>query len=1853
MFTTYHTVFLYFSAALTTALALNAYRHRQSPGALPFAGMFLAMSVWSFAYAFELNSASITIQIFWMKIKYFGVLAMPITWLVFSSQYTGHHEFVTRRTFILVTIPSLIFLALIWTNEIHGLFWRQIAQVPVGASYALDLSYGPAFWIHTFYAYLLLISGAWLLLQETTGRPIRSRAVVLVILVGVSAPLTANILSISRLNPIPYLNFTPYAFIVTGLMSLWMALRYRFLEIVPLAHHVIIESMEEGLLIVDYKDRVVYLNQAASNLLGQTGKQVTGKPVTQVIPNWSDIRSTSASEMRSEPEGPLDIELSQNQEGLQQYCELRITPLHAPNGATTGRLITIRDLTERKQTEQALRRQLDELTVLHAVAITCVEAKDEDALIEHATRIIGESLYPDNFGLLLLGSGSNILHTHSSYRESAGIQSPPITVGEGITGKVAQEGKAWHVPDVSQEPAYIKTDPNTKSELCVPLKVGERVIGVINVESAQVGAFSQADERLLGIIAGQLSTAIERLRAEVGIQRRVQELLAITHISSEISSVLDQKRLLDLIARHAAEISTCDACGIFTQHPDGRLRLAAAHGVGEEFASLLSSKGVPMQGTAVGRAFTTLQPYQVPDIYRAEEEYATSEIADIEGIRSMLAIPMQRGEEVIGSIVLWHRQPRRFSAEEERFLQALANQSVNALENARLFERERQQRQLADVLLETGTALSATLDFGAVLDRLLEQLARIVPYDAANVMVVEDTHARVARLHNRIKLGQAYYQAAAELCMEIATTENLRLMVERRAPIIIPDVRCDDNWQDLIENSPIRSWAGAPIMIENEVVAFFGLDSQTKDFFQPEHLKPLEIFATQAGLALQNALLFEETQRRLREITLLSKIIQLTSSVDEPETSLNQACREIALFFNSQQVALALLQPEQDNIAVVAEHLGPNQPSLIGATIPISNNPRMAYLLEHKVSLAISDFQEDPVLEPIRNLLQLHNIASALFIPLLSQGEVNGVLSIGVLERRIFSSEEIELTKNISRQASQALERLRLFNEARSQAQRMTDLANLSGELNRPMSVDEVIQGIGHGAMALGSTARAALFLRGADETTFCPWFEGLSARYVQALTAEHQNMPVEKLLHQANAVLINDIRNLPEQASLRRIAEGESYRGIGLFPLVYEGSVMATVGLYYDQPQLWTESQKEIMLAFTRQAAIALQNARLFDETRRRALQQEALNAVIAAGVAAPDLSYLLNTVLDLTLHALGRVKGAIWVKEQKAIRGFPPDTGLDSQRIAQEGQGIQPQTIVVNDLEREIPGKVPEIWKEHLEKHNVHALLTVPVMTGGVRIGAMSIASPVPHEWHEEEIALAQAVGRQLGSAAERLELVARSQEQARQVQQIIDTVPEGVLVLDNNQRIALANPAAQSYLADLNTKHSLDAALKQLGGIPIEELLVTRVEKPWRELKTEGTSHHTFEIAARPLETSSLKDGWVVVLRDVTLERENQTRSQMRERLATVGQLAAGIAHDFNNIMAAIVVYADLLSMEPGLSQAGRERLKIIQQQIASASGLIRQILDFSRRSVIERIPLDLLPFIKELEKLLGRVLPENIQRELNYQPGAYMVNADPSHLQQVFMNLALNARDAMPAGGTLSMSMAHVMIPPGELQPIRELSPGNWISVAIRDSGIGIPTETLPHIFDPFFTTKPVGQGTGLGLAQVYGIIQGHGGFIDVQSSEEGGTTFTIYLPELLISDETTKSAFPEISQRGKGETLLLVEDDQPARKALQELLENQDYHILVAGNGVEAVKIFEEQADVIEMIISDVVMPRMGGVELYHTLTKIRPGIKFLFITGHPLDAHDQVPLEKGLVEWLYKPFPVNEFMAIVQNLLEA
>lgn len=502
------------------------------------------------------------------------------------------------------------------------------------------------------------------------------------------------------------------------------------------------------------------------------------------------------------------------------------------------------------------------------------------------------------------------------------------------------------------------------------------------------------------------------------------------------------------------------------------------------------------------------------------------------------------------------------------------------------------------------------------------------------------------------------------------------------------------------------------------------------------------------------------------------------------------------------------------------------------------------------------------------------------------------------------------------------------------------------------------------------------------------------------------------------------------------------------------------------------------------------------------------------------------------------------------------------------------------------------------------------------------------------------------------ERLRLLAQIQEQAQRMQQIIAIVPEGVLLLDTDRRVVLANPMAERDLRALAESQQAGDPLTHLGDQDLTALLTSPPKGLWHELTV---GNRVFQVLARATETGPAPGGWVLVIRDMTQQRDQDRRIQQQERLAAVGQLAAGIAHDFNNVMASIVLYAQMTARAPDISDRIRERMHTINQQAQHATNLIRQILDFSRRAIVERRPMDLLPFLNEQVKLFKRTLPENIAITFWHDANEYLVSADPTSMQQMLMNLVVNARDAMPEGGELQIRLAHFRSDEHHPAPLPALAAGEWVQLCVADTGSGIPPDVQEHMFEPFFTTKAPGQGAGLGLAQVHGIVGLHEGQITVDSEIGRGATFTVYLPAL---NATSPEVAPEVERylpKGHGATILVVEDNSTAREALRESLELLDYRTLEAANGREALLILAERQAEIALVLSDVVMPELGGIALLHALQERGMRQPVLLLTGHPLESELETlqgnKSPTSPVDWMLKPPALERLAEKIAELL--
>ncbi|GAB4535441.1 MAG: hypothetical protein Kow0063_19700 [Anaerolineae bacterium] len=921
-----------------------------------------------------------------------------------------------------------------------------------------------------------------------------------------------------------------------------------------------------------------------------------------------------------------------------------------------------------------------------------------------------------------------------------------------------------------------------------------------------------------------------RKQLEEEMHRRFAELTILHATLLDITVEHDLSALLYTIVERATQLLEATGGGLYLCDAERReVRCVVSYNTPRDYKGVVLKYG---EGAA-GKVAETGMPLIIDD-YRTWPGRA-SIYEEEQPFTAVISAPMIWQGEVTGVLhVLHHLETGCFTQRDLELLSLFAHQAAIAVENARLLEAEREQRELAEALREVGIAIGATLDLDSVLDRVLEQIARVVPYDSANLMLVEEGGTRVARQCGYRQFGAEVAREITALSFNVSETANLRWMAETGQPLVIPDTAAYAGWVPLKVTSYVRSWAGAPILVEGQVVAFLSVDKAEPGFYQPKHARHLAAFAGQAAVAIQNARLFEETRR----------------------------------------------QAEQ-------------------------------------------------------------------------------------------------------------LESLRLVSH---------DLATLRD---------------------------------------------------------------LDTLLHQIVKRAI-------------QLLDGEAG---GVF--LYDG-------------------------------------------------EREALEWVISIGetMAQPGT----------TLSRGEGLAGEVWA------------TG---------------EPLIVDDYGC-WPGRLPQ-WAGLSE-----AVVGVPIQWGGEFLGVLSI----------------QADNRRR--------------------------------CFSTRDAVLLSQFATQSAVAIKN------ARLFQQAQQEIAERV--RAEQALQESK-------------RHLEE--------------TLAELKATQQQIvqQERLAAIGQLAAGVAHDFNNLLTSIIGYAELARSYPGVPLQAQSDLARVVRQGRRAAELIRQILDFTRKSTRQPEPLNLVRFLKETAKFLERTIPETIHIQLEFEQTGGLVYADHIQLQQALTNLVVNARDAMPMGGELKLRLSGLVLGPDEQPPCPDMPPGEWVVLSVSDTGVGISADILPRIFEPFFTTRSP-EGSGLGLAQVYGIVKQHEGFIDVQSQVGQGATFIIYLPALVVGEEMVEEEAGVKLPRGHGETVLLVEDAPAVLQTGEDMLRHLGYRVLLAGDGQQALAVYAEHHREIDLVLADMVMPEMDGATLFHALKMVNPDVRVVLMTGYPLDEEAPDLLDQGVADWFQKPLQLSVVAQVVSRALQ-
>ena len=703
----------------------------------------------------------------------------------------------------------------------------------------------------------------------------------------------------------------------------------------------------------------------------------------------------------------------------------------------------------------------------------------------------------------------------------------------------------------------------------------------------------------------------------------------------------------------------------------------------------------------------------------------------------------------------------------------------------------------------------------------------------------------------------------------------------------------------------------------------------------------------------------------------------------------------------------------------------------------------------------------------------------------------------------------------------------------------------------------------------------------------------------------------------------------------------------------VHDETIGALVVQSYEPGVRYQEAEKDLLTFVSSHVALAIERQRA-DELRRAQEQavhesRELLRAVVEGSMDAVFVKdaagryVFMNTVAASTLRK--HPADAIGLTDREL---FPPEIArafaLVDQHIIETGE-----TVVFEDNDWAWGGS------------RTFLLTKGPLRLSDSRIvGVFGVAHDITERRAAEQV-IRQSEERYRSFLEQSTEGVSRLEFDPPVP---VDATPEDQIeLLYARGVVAECNDAMARMYGFARAGELVGARLSELhdpGEPENREMLRALIRSEYRlrdaETRQSGTRGNARVFLSNAV--GFVEDGRLVRIwstqRDVTEQRRLEEQFRQAQKMEAVGQLAGGIAHDFNNILTAILGTCQILERDLIAHPTALQDVVEIRRAALRAADLTRQLLAYGRRQVLAPKVLDVNTVVSNLEPMLRRLLSEDIEFISELWPGIGPLRADPGQLEQVILNLVVNARDAMPSGGRLIVATGEVDLDPASVAEHAGAVSGRYITLEVRDTGTGIPPEVRPHLFEPFFTTKDVGKGTGLGLATVYGIVKQSGGFISVSSEVGRGSTFRLHLPRLsgtAIDEIAAASAEARNGSRGT-ETVLLAEDEEAVRRLSHRALELEGYTVIVAPDARAALDQVERHLGAVHLLITDIVMPGMGGRELAAELLRRRPEVRVLFISGYPGESMIQRGFVKPGDAFLQKPFTPGELVRRVREVLD-
>ncbi len=1374
---------LLIGAFITSALAYYVWRRRSEPGAIPLVLLMLAVTEWSLGYAFELAGASLSAKMLGAKLQYIGVVIIPTVWLVLTLQYGGYEKWMTRRRLLLLSIQPLVTLVIAWNGRFDRLIWQNPHLGANGLVMAVTNGYW--FWVNVAYSYLLLFIGTLLLIQMFIRSPYLYRGQVGALLLGAAAPWLGNALYISKLNPFSPLDPTPFAFTFTSLAWFWALFRFRLLDMAPVARATLVESMADGVIVLDKQDRVVDLNPAAQRITGLAASSAIGQPVSRVFP------AAVALLAQYRPEEEAQAEVVSNVKGATSYFDCRLSPLIGHNGRLHGRLLTLHDITKRKSSEETLRRYTTRLQLSHEIDQAILAAHPPEQIAHIALRYVREqipSLRADVFvfdfavdeAVLIAVDTDEPTAVGVGFRAPTAVFAVNEELGQGGIYKADDNRLLPQLPEIGQK----LLAEGMRSFINVPLIAQSELIGALNVASKTPYAFTPATIAVASEVAKPLAIAMQQARlyaqAEsqaVTLRRREQYLTRLNDITRTAVSQIDSQTMLQALADTLLGFDDADNCFLTTW--DETRRRATFTAVSGQFKPPFADiQAQPGQVLLIESVLKEGRPLPIANVH--DTPYVSPEIAARFPSRSVLALPLTNGGQKLGAAIIAYNQPHQFTEDEIKYgLQAAAQISL-ALAKAQLLETEREQRALAESLRQTAIALSATLDVDSIMDQLLERVGRIIPFDMATILLVEDGRASVARQRGYEQFGEDAVNQIFSLSFAVTTTANLHQMAESGRPLIIPDVKKYPDWIVHETTEHIRALLCAPIIIQGQLLAFFSLEKTTPDFYQPEHVKRLTALAGQAALSLQNARLYQETRRSAEELGIASHILRHLNATPDIQAALPEITAVLQQLTGCHRVAIFLLDQNQAWGQLIV---------LKQAADAFKQNRRLNLAdtaAAPTVMAGRTHFTPDLAAEttfPAEKILYQAGYRSRLALPLYTGDKVMGSLNLGWRQPAGYNMDDLPLLRQIADGIALAVGRSRLFDEINRHVDQLAILNHLSRQATSALDSQELYTTVVRTLCASLNHTRMSIF-------TVDPEAKVVNLQAI--VDSEAGDIPVEKY-HQAfgegligraaatgERIVINDTTQHPD------FLESSHYpiRSELVIPIKVGDQVIGVLNADSRELNAFNEHDVAILSLVTDQLAAFLEKSQLFAETRQRAVELEILTEISTALRISETVADIVSVLLEKVAFEEPTVR-AIYLLEPETgrlvVRGSVPEMDGFVGSYHQPGEGITGQVAATGNIHVSPHLAIdPEAIllpqeREILEK--AFSSVAVPLRAQEHTVGVLHVALMVKRPFSEAEIRLLKAISEIAGSALHRAQVLgtleqhvaARTYELARANEQL----------------------------------------------------------------------------------------------------------------------------------------------------------------------------------------------------------------------------------------------------------------------------------------------------------------------------------------------------------------------------------------------------------------------------------------------------------------------------------------------------